>query len=150
MKTGAGHPKNRNADSLVTDAAMTRKHQRMGKMTPRYTHINADQAELARIGKRIREVRQLARMSQKELAQAIEYAQSNTISKIELGLVSSLDLLVLRKIAKATNVSFHYLTDGMDGVKEKREPWAILLAYQSKQIRLLEQILQLLSRGIQR
>jgi transcriptional regulator with XRE-family HTH domain len=64
------------------------------------------------IGQRIREARIQAGMSQTELANAMGYSGANSISKLESGKVTSVDVMLLLQIARHTGVDISFLVMG--------------------------------------
>lgn len=102
--------------------------------------------DVTAIGLRVREARRLARMSQVELARAVGYSGANMISKLETGLLSVIDIVLLQKIASATGMPLLYLTTGMMAAEGDAAPWATLIQCQVRQIELLEQVVKRLER----
>ena len=106
--------------------------------------------DVVRIGRRIREARKMASLSQTELARAVGYSAANPISKLENGRTASVDLVLLEKIAKTTGVPLHQLT-GTDATDpQDRGHWRRLLAGQSRQTVLLERLLERMSQVLER
>lgn len=94
-------------------------------------------------GDRIRRARMIRGMSQVELAQALGYADSTTIYKIEKGL-QKVPFKKIKAICEVLDVDISYLTEGFDFVASVEDHPITVENYQGNERELLRQATDLL------
>ena len=109
---------------------------------------NYTEIVVGQVGRRVRQARQSAGLSQTELARAVGYTAANPISKLESGRIASVDLVMLCRIARATSTPLRSFVVGLEAghdvldrvVQAQRAQFHLLKGIERKLEELIERV----------